>query len=167
MSPLPHPKSQLMIGELTTAESLLVVSFRLWALPYAQPQETHPDWRAGFLAAGMVDAARTIFDPLVATIFTASRHLIGVHRAQCRGVSSEESRFLRCMAHFQHENIDDASGILASWLHPGGARVAASLAPRLASAMEAAGLMLPMRESGEAILQRIPAGTGRGIALLH
>lgn len=167
MPPLPHQQAQLMIGQLTTPESLLVISFRLWALPYAQPQQTHADWRAGFHAAGMADAARSIFDPLLATIFTASRHLISVHRAQCRGVSSEEARFLRCMAYFQHDNIDEASEILATWLHPGGARVAASLAPRLASAMEAAGLLLPMREAGMATMRRIPAGTGRGIALLH
>jgi hypothetical protein len=156
-----------MIDQLTTPESLLVISFRLWALPYAQPQQTHPDWRAGFQAAGMHDAARAIVDPLLATVFTASRHLINVHRMQCRGVSPEELRFLRCITHYQHENLDDAMEILAAWLHPGGVRVAASLAPRLASAMDAAGLMLPQRETGAAMMRRIPTGAGGGVALLH
>jgi hypothetical protein len=156
-----------MISGLTTPENLLVVSFRLWALPYAQPQHHHPDWRAGFQAAGMDDAASAIFDPLLTTVFTASRHLINVHRMRCRGVSPEEVLFLRCITHFQHENHDEAMEILAAWLHPGGARVAASLAPRLASALEAAGLMLPLPATGTVTVRRIPAGAGKGLSLLH
>lgn len=157
----------LTIHELNTAERLLVISFRLWALPIAGPDRRHPDWRAGFRAAGIEDAAHTLFDPLLDTLFSASHRVIAVHRSMCVGVSLDEREFLRCIGLRQNDRIDGASQILADWLPPTAARVAASLAGSLAEALRAAGLVLPPRQFELNATRPLPAGVGHGLHLLH
>lgn len=165
--PLPSRSPDARLDALGTAAGLLVVSFRLWALPYARPERPHPDWRAGLRAAGLGEIAQTLFDPLLATIFTAARRPIEVHQLGCRGVSGDERRFLDCVTCYQHDRLDDAMALLASWLHPSGARIAGALALRLAAALGGGGLLLPRHTADGAALRQIPAGAGPGLALVH
>lgn len=157
----------LTLHELNTAEKLLVVSFRLWALPFAAPDRRHPDWRAGFRAAGIEDAAHTLFDPLLDTLFSASHRVIAVHRSMCVGISLDEREFLRCIGLRQNDRIDGAAQILAEWLPPTAARVAASLVGSLAEALRAAGLVLPLRQFELNTARQFPIGMGHGLHLLH
>ncbi len=162
---------EIAVQELRTAESLVLVSFRLWALCHIHAAGARlPDWRAGLRAAGMEEAARQLFDPLLGVIFAGSRRPIEVHHASCYGISRDEGLFLSCIALYQHQQMSAAEQLLAQWLPPTAARVAASLAMRFAAALEVARLLLPLRRT-EAIESHIDtpvtAAVGRGFSLLH
>jgi hypothetical protein len=134
--------NDLAMWELNAAERLLVISFRLWALPYAQPENAHPDWSDGFRSSGLDELADTLFDPLMFTLFSESLRPIRVHHAMCVGVSLDEEAFLFCVGLCQSDRGDDAAKILSGWLPPATARVAESLFRNLAEALRLAGLLL-------------------------
>lgn len=161
----------LAVNELRTAESLVLVSFRLWALCHARDVCTHvPSWHAGLRAAGMEAAARQLFDPLLGVIFASSRRPIEVHRSSCYGISRDEGQFLTCIALYQHQQMERADSVLSEWLPPAAARVAASLGMRFAAAMEVGRLLLPLRRADAIELGEyttMGAGFGRGLSLLH
>lgn len=60
---------QLTIPELDMSERLLIISFRLWALPHVQPEYVHPDWRAGLSSAGLEMVTHALFNPLLEVLF--------------------------------------------------------------------------------------------------
>lgn len=157
----------LSMDELNTAERLLVLSFRLWALPHAVPDQAHPEWRAGLRAAGLEGEAQLLFDPLLDTLFSSTQRVIEVHRAMCLGISQDESEFLRCIAMYQNARDEDARQILADWIPPASMRLATCLAASLADALKGAALMLPVRESDRMSLLSTAAGIGRGLHLVH
>lgn len=133
---------ELAIHELTPAERLLVVSFRFWALPHAQPDGLHPDWRAAFRSAGLGNVECELFEALLAILFSASRRPIEVHRAACVGVSRDEEEFLWCIGLHQSERTDEAAEILSKWLRPAAVGVSASLMSNLAESLRVAGIVL-------------------------
>lgn len=163
--------ADLGVHELRTAEGLVLVSFRLWALRHARDGSARlPDWRAGLRAARMEEAASQLFDPLLGVLFASSRRPIEVHQATCYGISRDEGLFLSCIALYQHQQMALAEQLLVEWLPPAAARVAASLAMRFAAALEVARLLLPLRRA-DAVEQYeyvpVMAGVGRGFSLLH
>lgn len=161
----------LGVHELRTAESLVLVSFRLWALCHTrQGYHRVPDWRAGLRAAGMEDVSRQLFDPLLGVLFASSIRPIEVHQASCYGISRDEGLFLSCIALYQHQQMALAEQLLAQCLPSTAARVAASLMMRFAAALEVSRLLLPLRRA-EAVetFEYMPmaSGVGRGLHLLH
>lgn len=158
---------QLTVYELNTAERLLLLSFRLWALPIAAPEKEHMNWRSGFQAVNIGKSVYVIFDSLLATLFSASKRTIEVHHAMCVGMSLDEREFLRCIGLRQNDRVDSASEVLAKWLPLSAARVALSKATNLAEVMYNAGLFLPLREIELMPLQHRPQGAGRGLYLVH
>lgn len=169
-SPATGYSADLAVHELRTAESLVLVSFRLWALCHMRHgHHRMPDWRAGLRAAGMEDAARQLFDPLLGVLFASSIRPIEVHHTSCYGISRDEGLFLSCIALYQHQQMEWAEQLLAEWLPPTAARVASSLAMRFAAALEVARLLLPLRRADAAAHEFTPmsAGVGRGLHLLH
>lgn len=159
--------NELAMHELNPAERLLVLSFRLWALPHAQPERLHPDWRGGFKSSGLDEVACTLFDPLLATLFSASRRPIEVHRAMCVGVSRDEEEFLWCVGLHQSARADEAAIILESWLPPAAARVVTSLIGHLAESLRLAGLLLLTHQFEHHSSRSLAANVGQGRHLLH
>lgn len=159
----------LSMDELNTAERLLVLSFRLWALPHAVPDQAHPEWRAGLRAAGLEEEAQLLFDPLLDTLFSSTQRVIEVHRAMCFGISQDESEFLHCIAMYQNGRDEGARQILADWIPPASMRLASCLAASLADALKGVALMLQLREpNGIPALSPTAAGIGgRGLHLVH
>lgn len=157
----------LAMHELNAAERLLVLSFRLWALPHAQPDRIHPDWRGGFRSSGLDEVACTLFDPLLATLFSASLRPIEVHRSMCVGVSRDEEEFLWCVGLHQSDRADEAAEILANWLPPAAARVATSLIRNLAESLRIAGLSLLTHQFEHMPSRQLPAGVGQGRHSIH
>jgi hypothetical protein len=158
-----------VLGQLSTAEHLVVISLRLWALPYLLPQRHHPDWRAGLRAAGTAEASIGCFDSLLEVLFTASRNGIEVHRLECKGISRHEGWLLHCISLYQHDRVAEAETILAVWLAPNVATMAGSLAMQLASALDAARLIIPPRiadYSQSRFANALSSGVN-GLALIH
>lgn len=134
------------VHDLTTAESLLLVSFRLWALHQAQgPEAGLPSWRTGLDSVGLQSAVGPLFCPLMETIFSAARRIPEVQQMGCRRISRDESVFLGCLANYHHQRMLEAEILLARWLQPPAVRVASTLAMRLAAVLEAVNLLLPLR----------------------
>ncbi len=159
----------LPLHELRTAESLVLVSFRLWVLCHIRaPQSRMPDWRAGLRAAGMEMSARQLFDPLLGVIFASGHRPLEVHHTGCLGISRDEGALLSCIALYQHQQVDLADTLLAEWLPPAAVRVASSLAMRFAAALEVARLLLPLRRvMPDGPRQCVVTGVGQGARLLH
>lgn len=170
-APLHSHSSALSICRMGTAERLVVMSFRLWALPSAHPEYSHPDWIVGFRALGLEHTGFALFNPLLDTIFSSSQRVIEIHQLKCCSVTSDEALFLRCLSFYQHQKADQAEAILAAWLPTPATRVAASLASRFAAALDAAQLMLPLHEThaqSHRLLGRVVAsGAGPGLTLIH
>jgi len=139
------------VRDLTTAESLLLVSFRLWALHQAQgPEAALPSWRTGLDSVGLAGAVDLLFCPLMETVFSGARRVPEVQQMGCRRISRDESVFLGCIANYHHQQMLEAEILLARWLQPTAVRVASSLAMRLAAALEAVHLSLPLRYGARA-----------------
>lgn len=158
---------ELTVHNLNTAERLLLISFRLWALPIAVPNRVHMDWRAGFRVTSIDQIACSIFDALLNTLFSSTRRVIEVHREMCAGISLDEREFIRCIGLHQNDHIDAAADVLANWVRPEAIHIAASHAAQLAEAMRGAGLFLPLREDEPMLSRAISAGVGHGLHFLH
>ncbi len=160
-------REQLTVHEFNTAEKLILIGFRLWALPFAAPHQPYMNWRVSFQAAHVEAIACTLFDALMATLFSTSRRTIEVHRATCIGISVDEYELIRCIGLCQNDQADAATEILAQWLPLTAARVVISQASNLAAVMRNAGLFFPLRESAALPSPKIPAGVGHGLHFVH
>lgn len=150
--------NQLTIPELEMSERLLIISFRLWALPHVQPEYEHPDWRAGLVSAGLEMVTHALFNPLLEVLFSTTRRSITVHRAMCVGISHDERVFLRCISLYQNARRETGREIIEAWLTPEAWRVADILASALADTLQTAGIKLPLRETVKArMADRKPA----------
>lgn len=169
--PAHNHSSELSVCRMTKAERLVAMSFRLWALPYAHAEQSHPDWMIGFRTLGLEHIGLELFHPLMETIFESTQRIVEIHHLKCCSVTDDEAFFLRCISLYQHQKIDEAKLILAAWLPQGSARIAASLASRLAAALDAAQLSLPLHQAPERnyrIMEKLVAnGAGPGLGLIH
>jgi len=81
----------MSVHDLTTAENLVLCTFRFWALTHAANYGgAVPDWRGGLRASGLSRVAETLCDPLLRTIFTGARSGLEMQHAGCRGISRGE-----------------------------------------------------------------------------
>jgi hypothetical protein len=124
---------------------LLTATLRLFALPWRAPGESHPDWRGGFLAAGVPDWGVSAFDGLFGIVVAAPRRPLDVRCLHCRVLGRDEGRLLQIVSLFQHRRPGAAAAVLGDWLPPAAQRLAAVPAEGLARALGEAGLLLPWR----------------------
>lgn len=137
----------LSLHELTTAESLLLISYRLWLLHHTQGPAAQylPDWRTGLASVGLALAADKLFEPLAETTLTGARRPVEIPALRCRRISQQESFLLGCHAQLQHHLLEDAGRTLAHWLTPTAGRAASPLLWRFAMALNTVQLVLPLR----------------------
>ncbi|MCK9563974.1 MAG: hypothetical protein M0R02_14780 [Bacteroidales bacterium] len=143
------------LRDLTTAESLVLISYRLWLLHHVQaPDPGLPDWRTGLAAVGLSRAADELFDPLAEATVTGSRLSVEIQPLRCRRISHQEGFLLGCHAQLQHHLLEDAGRTLSDWLSPTAGRVASPLLWRFAMALSTAQLILPLRYASRSAARR-------------
>ena len=151
------------LQRLGTAELFVVSSLRLWVLPHRDPTGIHPDWRRGFVAAGIEETGAPDFDRLFTTIATAARRSLDVRCLRCARLGADEGLLLQLLSLLQRDRVAAASPIIADWLLLAAARMALPPARGYAAALQEGGLTIPLRH-------REAAGAShfdRGLALVQ
>jgi len=140
-----HPRGVRAV-DLASAESFVVTVLRLWAAPYKQPDIQHPDWRAGFAAADAEDGQQP-FDTLFRTVVAHSLRALDVRCLRCTNLGEDELTFLAMVGLLQRHRWAEAETLLAEWLPPEATHPALAQATLFATAIAAAGLILPHRST--------------------
>jgi hypothetical protein len=151
------------LRELNTGELLVVASLRLYAMPFRDPSRDHPDWRAGFVAAGIGPIAVPAFGALFRIVSRTNLYPLDIGCPHCRDLRRDEAKLLRLIALHHHGRQPEAATILREWLPSSAARMAAMPALGLAFALERGGMVLPLRETPPF---HAPV-SDRGLALVH
>lgn len=147
------------LAELRTAALLVVATLRLWLRSKAGCAQSR--WRDGLWAAGLGANGLRAFEGLAGMIVAAASGERDVRPLRCSRLGGTEARLLELLRLAQEGQEEQALALLASWLAPSAARLAAPLAQDLADALGAQGLSL----AGAA---PCPAATAnRGLLLVH
>lgn len=159
------------LTDLGTAENLLAVTLRLFALAWRQqegrePDTTHSDWREGFEAAGLACWAGISFAALFHIVIAATRRPLDVRCLHARELGYDEGRLLQMVSLFQHSQIRHAEAVLESWLPDAAKRMALSPAAGLARALAQGDLVIPLRP-GMMKPSPYPLQANRGLMLVH
>lgn len=133
------------IGQLRTAELLVLAAARLWVADYLDPHRHGPNWRDGFRAAGLDRASGDQFDALFAVLAAGAIREICFHRPTCACLGADEALLLRVFFELQRGRAEAAARLLAAVLAPAAVRLALLPAGRVAMAMAGAGIFLPCR----------------------
>ena len=164
----PLYRRDMPVAELRAAEAFIVAVLRLWAAPHRAPAERHPDWRAGFRAAGIAQDGAAAFEGLFRIVASAGRRKLDFRCQRCAGLGSDEALLLQLLMLLQRARWEEAAVILADWLPPAASRMAMVPAIGLAGVLAAAGLVVPLRHCEAAeIHRRVPAAQIRGCELVH
>ncbi len=157
------------LQELGTAELFLVSVARLWLARRRDPDGAGPDWRAGFRAADIGGDGAGAFVGLCRIVGVAARRRLDVRRRADPILGVDEAWFLRIVSLLQHGRAADAAAILTDWLPTAAVRLALPQATRLAAALDAAGLRVPLRhgEAGRRRPHGPAAAAARGLDLVH
>jgi len=131
-------------ADLSAAEAFVVTVLRLWAAPYRQPDQPHPDWRLGFAAAGAEDGCAS-FDALFLSVVARATRPLDVRCPRCPHLGEDELAFLRMVQLLQDHRWSRAETMLADWLPAEATSPALAQATLFATAIAAAGLVLPHR----------------------
>lgn len=140
----------LQVPQLHTAESLVLISFRLWALDHCrQNMQPVPDWRLGLQAARLPPCTEGMFDQLLHGIFSGARQILQVQHWGCVGISPDEMTFLQVLSLHQNQQFTQAEFLLHQWLAPTAARVSSAMVLGLCQRLESRGYYLPLRPETE------------------
>ena len=145
--PSPTHPNGFSAASLSPAEGFVVTVLRLWAAPYKQPDVQHPDWREGFAAAG-ADEAQQPFDTLFRIVVASSTRALDVRCLRCPNIGEDEVAFLTMVRMLQRHRWAEVETLLADWLPDETTRPALAQATLFATAIAAAGLILPQHASG-------------------
>jgi hypothetical protein len=138
------PLPEVGLPDTTVAESLLLVTLRLWTITVRDGGTAVADWRGGLQAVGLGHIAGDIVAPLFALFCGTGESARPVVLHSCR-LSNEELLFLNSIAAIQHRKVNQVHRWLSGFTFPATARVILPLLTRLAAAMEFKNLVLPVR----------------------
>lgn len=166
--PQPIYDDATRLSELGTAEMFMVAALRLWVVNQRAPNARFPDWRHGFKAARVDDAAAA-FDVLMHVVGTAARRDLHVRHLSCALLGSDEAWLLTALGLIQSERFAEAEASLGDSLPATALRVAAPQLLQLATAMANAGLRIPLfaRECGRLDRQALHVYADRGLRLVQ
>jgi hypothetical protein len=166
--PRPVQPAKLCIHGLQTAELFVVLMLRLWAQPKDE-RDGAPEWRDGFLAAGIAEAEMHAFDSLLRIQASVGARRLDVCGRICPRLSVDEARFLSLVGLTQRDCLADAETVLGAWLPPAGIRMALPHAITLATGLTRRNMIVPLRcvltETGAA--PRLPSYPDPGLWLTH
>jgi hypothetical protein len=152
---------------LGTAELLVVATLRLWVAEQTDAVGL-PDWRAGFTAARIDRSGVRGFIGLL-HLAARARGVLDVRPPQCRRLGRDEGLLLRLISLAQNRRLAAAGALLAEWLPPAAARLAARRLDAFARALAEVGLGVPLRHAEAASLAGLAACAHAmpGLALLQ
>ncbi len=166
--PPPAYAEETGLAGLTTAELLPIVTLRLFAMPWREPDQVQPDWRAGLTVAGLQDKGVSAFDRLFQIVVAAPLRLLDVRCPRCAYMGADEGRLLQLMSFLQRGRAGGGESILKEWLPATVARLALPAAQVLADALAEVGLRVPLRHAEAAFGDRFARVTAdRGVALVQ
>ncbi len=167
--PTPVYAANEPLADLRTAELFVVSSLRLWVLPHRDPTGIHPDWRGGFVAAGIDDVGVPAFDGLFQIVAAAARRSLDVRCLRCARLGEDEGFLLQLLSLLQRERAVAANAILGDWLPPAAARMALLPARGFAMALADGGIAIPLRHVEAASADHVGAAgySDRGLALVQ
>jgi hypothetical protein len=167
--PRPVYAANTPLAELRTAELFVVAALRLWVLPYREPAGPHPDWRQGFVCAGIADEGAAGFDALFRIIAATALRPLDVRCRRCAHLGDDEAWLLQIVSLLQQQRRPDAMAILGEWVPPACVRIALAPAEQFAVGLAARSLTLPHRhaEAASAHLLAPSAHASRGLALVQ
>jgi hypothetical protein len=162
-------KENAPLAELATAELLAVATIRLWALPFKDPETSHPDWRAGLSAAGIEDEGVPAFDILFRIVIQASLRPLDVRCPRCARLGQDEAWLLQLVSLLQRDRLGEAAAVLEEWIPPAARRMAMLPAKGFADALSGAGLRIPLRHREAAAIAApgSAAYADRGLTLVQ
>ncbi len=120
--PLPVYAAETHMGRLSTAEAVVVSTFRLWFAPHCYPLESHPSWKTGLQVAGMAPWGLHAFDTLLWITMAAGTLELDVRCQHCSQLGHDEAWLLQMVNRAQVGLHVEAEAILRSWMTPAGAR---------------------------------------------
>lgn len=131
------------LGELRTAELLVVSCLRLWVHAYRGCTCGYPDWSEGLERGGISAAGATGFDTLWRVVATTALRTLDIRPVYCMHLGEDEGRFLSLIGLLQHGRALDAEPILGDWCPASAVRLALAPARSFAIALAACRLWLP------------------------
>jgi len=164
------------IKELNQAETLLLMTLRLWALPHRNPGKQYPDWRNGLQTIGAGTEACAAFDALGSLFLNYSERAMDIRCTCNTALGSDEAWFLQVIALLHEHRYWDAQEILADWLSAAVADMALMCAMQLAQCLKKSGVVIPLfsRTPAEIIdfaafraVRRVETSSSRTLATLH
>jgi hypothetical protein len=167
MPPQPVYGPDTLLAGLETAEMLLAVTLRLYALPWQEPDRDHPDWREGLQAGSLPPWTSLAFEALLRIVVAATRRPLDVRCLHCPSLGYDEGRLLQLIGLFQHRRNEEAAAVLESWLPTAACRLAVSPACGLAKGLRQADLVIPLRRRVTAPIPPHHIAIHPGLMLVH
>jgi hypothetical protein len=131
------------LRELRTAELLVVCSLRLWAASAGARIDRSPDWREGFLRAGMSVAEALCFHTLCRMITVTTLRSLHIRELHYALVGEDEGWLIGLLALLQRDRAQDAESVLSGVCPPSAVRLVMHPGRAFAGALSAHRLWLP------------------------
>jgi hypothetical protein len=148
--------------ELRSAELFLTSAFRLYASVRIDPGRQWPDWRQGFVAAGIAADGVPAFERLFEIVTAVPLRPLNVRCVFSHYLSVDEGRLLQMVGLLQRRGVEQASALLGEWVPEAAVRLAMPSLQNLAYAMATVGLTIPPRLSAPEPLPAMTAPAGEG-----
>jgi len=137
----------LPMSELRAAELFLAGALRLYASARIDPKRRWPDWRQGFVAAGIAADGVPAFERLFEIVTAVPLRPLSVRCIHARFLAEDEGRLLQMVGLLQRRRDEDATAMLEAWIPPAAVQLALPALRGLAFAMQGAGLSVPSRRA--------------------
>lgn len=109
-------KTDMPMGRLSTAEALIVTSFRLWAAPHMERDVSHSGWKTGLHVAGVAPYGLHAFDTLLWVTLASGSNPLDVRCHTCTELGRDEAHLLKMLAMCQAGTITDGVMPLNFWM---------------------------------------------------
>lgn len=163
----PADSAATPLTALRTAELFLVHAVRLWTAHFNDPTARIPDWREGFMIAGLDEDGASAFHAMLQIIAVSATRRLDIRCLGCARLGGDEARLLDALSLLQHAKADAAWAVLEPGLPPAALRLVLEQARIVARALAAARLAIPpRRDDGAAVLHPFRHGD-RGLALMQ
>lgn len=159
-------EADMPMCRLRTAELFLAQAFRLYASERIDSGRQWPDWRSGFVAAGIAADGVPAFERLFEIVTAVPRRPLNVRCVFSHYLSEDEGRLLQMVGLLQRRRTEAAEALLGDWIPPAAVRLAIPALQSLAFAMANVGLSVPPRIVPDTA-PPLSAQANPGLHLLH
>lgn len=140
-------EANIPLTVLTTTETFVVTSLRLWFLGAVNPNAAICDWRDGFVQARLDDEAVPAFHTLLRILGSYNRHALDIRWPCCSRLGADEAAFLHYLGLMQQERLVEAYAFLRGWIRPCVPAIAIEQSEKFVAFLTQAGLLFPNKQS--------------------